>query len=91
MQLGQAMVLSGRPKAETGEPKVFYLKLQAEPKAGNVREAHCSDWQADYYRYLAEFLEGEGQREALVIRILQPDAPNQHAFMSGSSGHWASS
>ncbi|CAE7743776.1 BMH2 [Symbiodinium sp. CCMP2592] len=37
------------PKAETGEPKVFYLKLQA-----------------DYYRYLAEFLEGEGQREALA-------------------------
>ncbi|CAE7241751.1 BMH2 [Symbiodinium sp. KB8] len=37
------------PKAETGEPKVFYLKLQA-----------------DYYRYLAEFLDGEGQREALA-------------------------
>ncbi|CAE7461195.1 BMH1 [Symbiodinium pilosum] len=37
------------PKAETGEPKVFYLKMQA-----------------DYYRYLAEFLDGEGQREALA-------------------------
>ncbi|CAE7508484.1 ftt-2 [Symbiodinium natans] len=37
------------PKAEIGEPKVFYLKMQA-----------------DYYRYLAEFLEGDGQREAVA-------------------------
>eukprot|EP00434_Breviolum_minutum_P008098 symbB.v1.2.007139.t1/scaffold435.1/size205859/14 len=37
------------PKAETGEPMVFYKKLQA-----------------DYYRYLAEFLDGDGQKEAIV-------------------------
>ncbi|CAK9010431.1 unnamed protein product [Durusdinium trenchii] len=40
------------PKAENGEPMVFYKKLQA-----------------DYYRYLAEFLEGDGHKEAVASAI----------------------
>mmetsp|Transcript_79799 Transcript_79799/g.97692 ORF Transcript_79799/g.97692 Transcript_79799/m.97692 type:complete len:195 (+) Transcript_79799:2-586(+) len=40
------------PKAENGEPIVFYKKMQA-----------------DYYRYLAEFLEKNGQQEAIASAI----------------------
>ncbi|CAL1154588.1 unnamed protein product [Cladocopium goreaui] len=40
------------PKAENGEPIVFYKKMQA-----------------DYYRYLAEFLENDGKKEAVASAI----------------------
>ncbi|CAK9010314.1 unnamed protein product [Durusdinium trenchii] len=60
------------PKAENGEPMVFYKKLQVIfPIFFHSQFAPLQSVpkQADYYRYLAEFLEGDGHKEAVASAI----------------------
>ena len=62
-----------RPKAENGEPMVFYKKLQVIfPIFFHSQFAPLQSVpkQADYYRYLAEFLEGDGHKEVLVLNAM---------------------
>ena len=98
-QISRKQLQSLRPKAENGEPIVFYKKMQARVldckicknilihfeafslqrcssdfsrHGTNMNQPNGSKrifFQADYYRYLAEFLENDGKKEVLSLRF----------------------